>query len=206
MRALQLTVLALVGVGLLAPPAGAQEGEAFITVDQAHPAPGSTHYFVSVTDAEGEPVSDTEVTATPISPDGEEGETVTFESSGDGVYQGPVAMNDPGEWTVRFESEDPPGTTEATQMVSAAQTPIESVPTDADADGNDATASEEDDDSSSALPLILLLGGLAAVAALAVVLFLRGAPDETPTATPDADTTPAPDTTPPQGVDKTPTD
>lgn len=192
MRALQFAVLALVGVGLLAPPAGAQEDEAFVTVDQAHPAQGSTHYFVSVADADGEPVTDAEVTATPISPNGEEGETVALASSGDGVYEGPVPMNEPGEWTVRFESDDPAGSTDATQLVSAAQTPIESVPTD----GDGTSTTSEDDDSSSTLPLILLLGGLAAVAVLAVVLFLRGAPDEPPTATPDADTTPDTEKTP----------
>lgn len=192
MRALQLTVLALVGVGLLAPPAGAQEGEATITVDQAHPAPGSTHYFVGVTDAEGEPVTDAEVTATPISPDGEEGAPVTLQSSGDGVYQGAVPMDEPGEWTVRFTSADPAGSSEATQQVSAAQTPIESVPTD---DGTAAPGATEDDDSDSILPLILLLGGLAAVAILAVVLYLRATPGDTApdTTTPDAGTPPPPD-------------
>jgi len=200
-RAVQLTVLGLLaGVGLLASPAHAQEGEAFITVDQAHPASGSTHYFVSVTDAAGDLVTDTEVTATPISPDGEEGETVTLTGDGSGVFQGSVPMNDPGEWTVRFTSSDPAGTTEATQRVSAASTPIESVPPDdtgtpeagTPETGSDDTAAPAvtEDDDSSALPLVLLLVGLAAVAVLAVVLYLRSGPEDGVTPPPAGDSAP----------------
>ncbi|HEY8545108.1 MAG TPA: FixH family protein [Acidimicrobiales bacterium] len=188
--------VALAGVGLAASPAGAQEGDASITVDQAHPGPGSTHYFVSVTDASGAPVNDAEVTATPIGPDGEEGEPVTLQQSGEGIYQGAVPMTDPGEWTVRFESVDPPGTGETTQQVADDGTSTgdgssngSSAGTGSD-DGADDTAAaaadDEDDDDSSVLALVLLLAGLAAVAVLAVVLFVRGGKDDTP-ASPDTE-------------------
>jgi len=169
-------------VALLAAPAQAQADEAFITVDQAHPATGSTHYFVSVTDAEGSPITDTEVVATPIDPDGGERDPVTLDSSGDGIYQGLVPMNDPGEWTIRFTTADPPGSTDHVQQVAAANTSIESVPpTDSDVTieptpDTTAPATEEatdEDSDSNALPLILLLAALLAAAAIATTLFLR---------------------------------
>ena len=178
----------LVAVALgtfLSSPASAHGGDPVITVDQVHPAQGSTHYFVRMTWEDGDPITDGSLTATPIAPDGTEGDLVVLESSGDGIYQGAVAMDGPGTWTVRFTTVDPPGSMETTQVVegptttAAPTTTTTAVPettapatseqtvTTQDTTADEAAAgdTESDDDSSSALPLVI--GGIVLVAVLA---------------------------------------
>ena len=169
----------------LSSPASAHGGDPVITVDQVHPAQGSTHYFVRMTWEDGDPITDGSLTATPIAPDGTEGDLVVLESSGDGIYQGAVAMDGPGTWTVRFTTVDPPGSMETTQVVegptttAAPTTTTTAVPettapatseqtvTTQDTTADEAAAgdTESDDDSSSALPLVI--GGIVLVAVLA---------------------------------------
>ena len=170
----------------LSSPASAHGGDPVITVDQVHPAQGSTHYFVRMTWEDGDPITDGSLTATPIAPDGTEGDLVVLESSGDGIYQGAVAMDGPGTWTVRFTTVDPPGSMETTQVVegpttttAAPTTTTTAVPqttapatseqtvTTQDTTADEAAAgdTESDDDSSSALPLVI--GGIVLVAVVA---------------------------------------
>jgi hypothetical protein len=173
----------LVAVALgtfLSSPASAHGGDPVITVDQVHPGQGSTHYFVRMTWEDGDPITDGSLTATPIAPDGTEGELVVLESSGDGIYQGAVTMDSPGTWTVRFTTVDPPGSIETTQVVEGPTTttaaptttttaaPATTAPTTTAAPVEDAATTNDDDsddDSSSALPLIL--GGLVLLAIVA---------------------------------------
>ena len=181
----------LVAVALgtfLSSPASAHGGDPVITVDQVHPGAGSTHYFVTMTWDDGDPIADGSLTATPIAPDGTEGELVVLETTGDGIYQGPVPMDAPGTWTVRFTSVDPPGSIETTRVVEGPPTteaptttaasettsPTTAAPdtTEAPGDTDDETAAndeESDDDSSSALPLIL--GGIVLLAIVAAAVY-----------------------------------
>jgi hypothetical protein len=208
----------LVAVALgtfLSSPASAHGGDPVITVDQVHPGQGSTHYFVKMTWDDGDPIADGSLTATPIAPDGTEGELVVLETTGDGIFQGAVPMDGPGTWTVRFTTVEPPGSLETTQVVegpatteapattaapettAAPDTTAAPETTEAPADTDDEVATgtadeESDDDSSSALPLIL--GGivLLAIAAAAIYAVTRRNPptdgDDTTDGTDDADT------------------
>lgn len=170
-RGVLLAALALATI--LAGPASAHDGDPVITVDQAHPADGSTHYFVKVVYSDdGDPVNGLSLTATPIAPDGTEGALVTMTGAGEGIYQGEVPMASPGTWKVRFTSVDPPGSLEHTQVVAGPTTtaapsttattaapettapPTSAADTDTDIDTEE-TAADSDDDSSSALPLII---------------------------------------------------
>lgn len=182
----------LVAVALgtfLSSPASAHGGDPVITVDQVHPAQGSTHYFVKMTWDDGDPIADGSLTATPIAPDGTEGELVVLETTGDGIFQGAVAMDQPGTWTVRFTTVEPPGSLETTQVVEGPATteaptttavaettsPTTAAPdtTEAPADTGEVatgtTDEESDDDSSSALPLIL--GGIVLLAIVAAAIY-----------------------------------
>lgn len=89
-----------------APGLPGQEGDATITVEQAHPARTTVHYFVAL-EAGGEPVDGATITATPTSSDGTEGTAVTLDADGGGIYQGSVTLSEEGDWTVDFTSTGP---------------------------------------------------------------------------------------------------
>lgn len=214
------TILSLAGLvlatflGLTAGTAGAQGEEAVITVDQAHPASGATHYYVTVIAAGGEPVEGASVTATPIAPDGTQGEAVTFDSDGGGVYQGLVPMPSPGSWTIRFTSTNPSATIDHTEVVEGeaptptappttsppAPAPTQATTTvpettttvadDSDEDDEQATTTTEGDDSDDSSPLPLILGGVALIVVLGGFLYLatrRSSDEPDELAPPDSD-------------------
>ena len=185
-RGLLLAALALATV--LSTSAAARAGDAEITVTQAHPLESSTHYFVSLTGPDGEPVAGSSMTATPIGPDGAERAAVTMEESSGGEFQGAVPMPEPGTWRVRFTTTDPATSTEATQVVGGAAptqaptsaavpaTPVPAPTTEGTTPGT--TAEPEDtevatdaasttDDSDDGLGTVLLVvGGLMVLAAV----------------------------------------
>lgn len=110
-------VMVLVGslfLSFLLSPNGAlaQEGDAAIVVEQAHPANNSVHYFVKLAadGGDGAPIDGATVTATPTSPDGAAGQPVELQADGDGIYQGSVQLSENGDWTVTFASTDPQAT------------------------------------------------------------------------------------------------
>jgi hypothetical protein len=88
------------------PAVPVQEGDATITVEQAHPARTTVHYFVSL-EAGGEAVDGATIVATPIDSGGAEGTPVTLTGDGGGIYQGSVTLAEEGDWTVEFASTDP---------------------------------------------------------------------------------------------------
>ncbi|HEY8523652.1 MAG TPA: FixH family protein [Acidimicrobiales bacterium] len=184
--------LALVGAGRasaasaapdpLAPwvgPAVPAHGDGgLLAVEAAHPTPTGFHYIVRLTyQADGHAVSGATVTATPVAPDGTEGEPVTLAPyDDDGRYQGAIDMTQPGSWTVRFASADPEAAAEATAEI---ETPATTDPDAPDGgatgfapadDGTGLSAAEEDesggdgDDGGSSFPILLVV--VAAVVAI----------------------------------------
>lgn len=141
------------GLGVAPGPAGAQEGEATISVEQSHPSTSSVHYVVQVTEG-GEPVEGATVTATATGPDGTPGEPVTLSPGTDGQYQGNVELSESGTWTVRFESTNPTGSLEHVQEM-----PAES--------STGTGTGDEDDGGGSVVLLVLVIVFLAVVAAIA---------------------------------------
>lgn len=109
-----ISVVAAAALVLVLSPGGAaaQEGDAAITVEQAHPANASVHYFVKLAadGGEGDPIDGATVTATPTRADGTAGQPVTLDPDGEGVYQGSVPLSESGEWTVVFTSTEPEAT------------------------------------------------------------------------------------------------
>jgi hypothetical protein len=120
MIAVAVTALAAAGL-LLAPPAGAQQGEGIINLEAAHPAGTSVHYIVRVTrESDGRPATDSVVTATARDGDGTELTPVTLAPIDDqGRYANAIDFGSPGTWTVRFTSVDPAATAEVTTTVEA---------------------------------------------------------------------------------------
>jgi hypothetical protein len=117
-----VTVAALAAAGLLlGPPAGAQQGEGIINLEAAHPAGTSVHFIVRVTwESDGQPATDSVVTATARGSDGTELSPVTLAPVDDeGRYANAIDFGSPGTWTVRFTSSDPAATTEVTATVEA---------------------------------------------------------------------------------------
>ena len=187
-RGLLLAALALATATVLsaAAAAAAPAGDADITVTQAHPLQGSTHFFVSLAGPDGEPVADSSMTATPIGPDGVERPAMAMEESSDGEFQGAVPMPEPGTWTVRFTTTDPAASTEATQVVEGASTPqaptsaaVPATPvpapttegttpaTTAEPDTTEVAAPTASDDSDDGLGMgLLVVGGLMVLAAV----------------------------------------
>lgn len=161
-RPLAACVAALVALGLGlgaggAGPAGAQDGEATIEVEQAHPSQTSVHYFVRLTDADGEPVSGATLTATPRSEDGTDGAPVTLSPDPDpGLYQGTVELSAEGNWSITFESTDPAASLDHTQEMPA------------EASGATGGTAGEDDGGGSSVVLIV-------VGLVVVVLVVFGA-------------------------------
>ena len=103
-----LTALVLVGAS---PAAQAHGGDPEISVEAVHAlGDGSFHFIVDMVYADdGDPISGKTVTVTPVSPSGASGSAVTLESTGGGVYQGPVPLPEDGTWTVKIASADPVG-------------------------------------------------------------------------------------------------
>jgi hypothetical protein len=200
--ALAATALALalgLAAGPAAAPAGAHEGDAVITIEAAHPAGTSVHYIVRVTwEDDGHPAADATVTATGVSPDGEQLTPVTLApSDDDGRYAGIVEYPAAGTWTVRITSIDPTGSAEQAQEVTAPATtaPAEDggagtggsdegfAPAD-DGTGGSAGGDEDDsatspdaagDDSDSGMPIYLLVaaGAVVVIGALTAVSVIR---------------------------------
>lgn len=141
----------VLGLGVAPGPAGAQEGEATITVEQKHPSTTSVHYIVRVTEG-GEPVEGATVTATATSGDGAVSQPVTLSPGTDGQYQGNVELSETGTWTVRFESTNPTASLDHTERM-----PAES------SDGS----GDEGDGGGNVILLVLLIVFLAVVAAIA---------------------------------------
>jgi len=105
-RLISVAAVAATVLVLSAPAALAQEGDPTITVEQAHPANTSVHYFVKLADGDS-PVDGATVTATATSADGTAGEPVTFDADGDGIYQGSVELAESGQWTIAFAATNP---------------------------------------------------------------------------------------------------
>jgi hypothetical protein len=131
MIAVAVTAIAAASV-LGGPPARAQDGEAIITLEAAHPAGTSVHFIVRVTwGNDGHPAANAVVAATAVGSDGTQLAPVTLAPiDDDGRYANAIDFGSPGSWTVRFTSIDPTGTSEVTQTVEAA--------------GDDAAASGDD--------------------------------------------------------------
>jgi hypothetical protein len=104
-RVISLAAAAATVLVLSAPAALAQEGPT-ITVEQAHPANTSVHYFVKLADGDS-PVDGATVTATATSADGTAGQPVTLDADGDGIYQGSVELSESGQWTIAFAATNP---------------------------------------------------------------------------------------------------
>ena len=198
-RVITLAAVALCAAGALPLGAGAASasaahgGDGVLEVEAAHPTSTGVHFIVTLTyQNDGDAVSGAAVTATPISPSGESLDPVTLVPAADGTYQAPVDMPDPGEWTVRFASDEPPATLEQTVEVSDTST------TGADGgsagfapadDGTGGSAAADDDSGSDSLPILLIvaaavvaIGGT--ITALRIVLRNRPGPGtSTPTDT-----------------------
>ena len=105
-RVITLVAVLLGGLALGvggASPAGAHGDAGVLEVEAVHPTTTGAHFIVQLTyENDGEAVSGAEVTATAVSPSGEELAPVTLSPAADGSYQGPVDMPDPGQWTVRI--------------------------------------------------------------------------------------------------------
>jgi hypothetical protein len=117
-----VAAVALAGAGLVvAPPAGAQQGEGIINLEAAHPAGTSVHYIVRVTrESDGRPATDAVVTATARGGDGTELSPVTLAPIDEqGRYANAIDFGSPGTWMVRFTSVDPMATAEVTATVEA---------------------------------------------------------------------------------------
>jgi hypothetical protein len=171
--ALALAAAAALSLLAWAPAAGARVahgGDGVIEVEAAHPTSTGVHFIVRLTyQNDGDPVSGATVTATAVGPGGQETDPVELSPSDAGGYQGPVDMPEPGEWTVRFRSADPPATLEqATEIPEAAsgdETGGEAGGTPATDEGfapaEDGTggsgAAGEDDSGSDGLPVLLIV-------------------------------------------------
>jgi hypothetical protein len=108
------------GVAAGTRPAGAQEGSATIQVEQVHPSATAVHYYVSLTDGDGEPISGATVTAIPTQDDGTQGAPEPLTPSSDpGLYQGTVELSAQGTWTVTFASTQPEASLAYTQEMPA---------------------------------------------------------------------------------------
>jgi hypothetical protein len=163
--------VALAAAGLLlAPPAGAQQGEGIINLEAAHPAGTSVHFIVRVTwENDGHPASGSVVTATARDRDGTELTPVTLAPIDDeGRYANAIDFGSPGTWMVRFESSEPTATSEVTATVEATAAgggdSGEGGFAPADDDTGASAASSSDDAGDSGMPIWL-------VAAAAVVVF-----------------------------------
>jgi hypothetical protein len=190
-----VTISAVLAALTGTPAVQAQPGNPQITVEAVHQLPDSFHFIVDLVGADGAPLSDKVVTATPTSPSGAAGSAATLESTGDGVYQGPVDLPEDGTWTVHIASTDPaaaldyqyavgggpqPTTTAAAPPATTAPAagaapttapPTTATPLDANEQASAQAATTSDDDS---LPMVLLIAGGAFLVALAgVPLALR---------------------------------
>jgi hypothetical protein len=166
--ALALATAAALSLLAWAPAAGARVahgGDGVIEVEAAHPTSTGVHFIVRLTyQNDGDPVSGATVTATAVGPDGQETDPVELSPSDAGGYQGPVDMPEPGEWTVRFTSADPPATLEqATEVPEAAGGEVggTAATDDGFAPAEDGTggseAAGEDDSGSDGLPVLLIV-------------------------------------------------
>lgn len=194
-RVITLAVVVLgalaLGVGA-APAARAHGGDGVLELEAAHPTTTGVHVIVQLTyQNDGDAVSGATVTATPISPSGEELEAVTLSPAAAGSYQGPVDMPDTGRWTVRFASVEPPATLEETVEVEATSTSTSPAsgedegaagfaPAD---DGTGDSAADDGDSGSDGVPILLVVA--AAVVAIggvitALRIVLRNRPTPTP--------------------------
>lgn len=139
-RVIAATVLttALLGSWYGGAPAGAHEGDGTITVDAAHPSASSVHYIVEVIfDDDQHPAPEATVTARATSPDGEDGDVVelVLDDEDEGLYQGTVPFDEPGEWTVVFSSLEPQAELEHSQTFPADDEAAE--PEEGDDEGQD---------------------------------------------------------------------
>jgi hypothetical protein len=166
-------VAALAAAGLLAPPAGAQQGEGIINLEAAHPAGTSVHFIVRVTwEDDGHPATDSVVTATARDSDGTELTPVTLAPIDDeGRYANAIDFGSPGTWMVRFASSEPTATSEVTATVEGTSAGDdgggdsgEGGFAPADDDTGASAASSSDDAGGSGMPIWL-------VVAAAVVVF-----------------------------------
>jgi hypothetical protein len=143
------------GLALGTAPASAavpqQEGDATITVEQAHPARTTVHYFVSL-EADGEAVDGATIVATPTDSGGTEGTPVTLTGDGGGIYQGSVTLSEDGDWTVDFVSTDP----------SASLSYDQSMPAEV------FVAGESEEDSSPVFPILFAAAFLVTLAGMGV--------------------------------------
>jgi YtkA-like len=183
-RVITLVAVVLGGLALVvgaASAAGAHGGPGVLEVEAAHPTSTGVHYIVALTyENDGDAATGATVTATPISPSGEEGAAATLAPAEEGTYEGPVDMPDPGQWTVRFESTEPPATLERTATIS--ETTTTTTPTtgaDGESegfapadDGTGDSAAGDDDSGSDSMPILLIVVA-AAVAIGGVVTALR---------------------------------
>jgi hypothetical protein len=179
------TVATAALIGAWAPTAGAHDGGAVIEVDTAHDIPGGVHFTLEVTwEDDGHPAAGATVTATAEGPDGGSAGPVPFEEDAEGVYEGTVEMEEPGDWTVTFAALGPDGTLDHTHPVvgeadeadgeeaagdgvteETEVTEPEVVSPDADPEVLSVEDADSDDDSPSVVLLVLVFVLLAAVVA-----------------------------------------
>jgi hypothetical protein len=141
---LALLGAAVLGLGPVAGPAGAHEGDAVLAVE-VHPAGQSIHYIVRVTWAnDGHAAVGATVTATALAPDGTQLTPVALApADDDGRYAGVLEYPAPGMWTLRITSIEPDGTLEQPQEVTAtAPTQAPDVTTGEATDGGFAPADD----------------------------------------------------------------
>lgn len=204
-RAVALGLLAPVAVAAAlagAPAVHAQAGAPGLAVEAVHPLSGGEfHFIVTLSDANGDPLAGTTVTATPTSPGGTSGATVALPSAGDGTYQGPVALPEDGTWRVHITSADPaaevdygyavtgdtgtpvtqptttvPATTAATTLPATqapTTAPATSAATTTPAAAETAAQADEDDDSGFPIVVLVIVGAALVVALAGVPLALR---------------------------------
>jgi hypothetical protein len=110
-----VAVVAISALGLVPSPALAQDsggGNPAISVQQAHPAETSMHYFVKLAskDGKGDPIDGATITATPTKAGGSAGTPSTLQADGSGIYEGSVPLSKTGSWTITFASTNPEAT------------------------------------------------------------------------------------------------
>jgi hypothetical protein len=171
MIAVAVAALAAAGL-LLAPAAGAQQGEGIINLEAAHPAGTSVHFIVRVTwENDGHPATDAVVTATARDSDGAELTPVTLAPIDDeGRYANAIDFGSPGTWTVRFTSSEPTATSEVMATVEAPAAgggdsgdSGEGGFAPADDDTGGSAASSSDDAGDSGMPIWLVAAAAAVV-------------------------------------------
>jgi hypothetical protein len=184
---LPTVAIAVLAIGVWATPAAAHEGPGTFAVETAELASDSeVRYVVRLTYiGDGDPASDSTVTATAIAPDGTAQTPVPMAAvDQDGRYGATVSFPSAGEWTVRFTSILPPATLDRPQVIEQTTTTADRETTTsvaADDDPTDASADTTDDDDGLPWPVIGLVAAGVVIAGLGVAVVRRRRSSAPPT-------------------------